>query len=71
VSALLAEKLHQSTEYERTATEVADALLSQANFIYEDALYNGKMYLTGDRSILGLIGELEVALKIKYEDMGI
>ena len=71
VSALLAEALRVSTEYERTATEVADALLLQANLIYEDALYNGQMYLSGKRSILGLVGELKVMLAIEYETRGI
>ena len=71
MSALLAEKLHQSTEYERTATEVADALLAQANLIEEDALRNGQMYLSGKRSILGLVGELKVMLAIEYETRGI
>ena len=71
VSALLAEKLHQSTEYERTATEVADALLSQVDGHTEDATNNGFNYLTGRLAICGLCYELRVILEIEYETRGI
>ena len=71
VSALLAEKLHMSTEYERTATEVADALLAQVNGHTEDATNNGFNYLTGRLAICGLCYELKVILEIEYETRGI
>ena len=71
VSALLAEKLHVSTEYERTATEVADALLSQVDGHTEDATNNGFNYLTGRLAICGLCYELSVMLEIEYETRGI
>ena len=71
VSALLAEKLHMSTEYERTATEVADALLAQVNGHTEDATNNGFNYLTGRLAICGLCYELAAILEIEYETRGI
>ena len=71
VSALLAEKMHMSTEYERTATEVADALLAQVNGHTEDATNNGFNYLTGRLAICGLCYELKVILEIEYETRGI
>ena len=71
VSALLAEALRVSTEYERTATEVADALLSQVNGHTEDAANNGFNYLTGRLAICGLCYELKVMLAIEYETRGI
>ena len=71
VSALLAEMLHVSTEYERTATEVADALLAQVNGHTEDAVNNGFNYLTGRLAICGLCYELKVILEIEYETRGI
>ena len=71
VSALLAESLHRSTQYERTATEVAEALLSQVNGHTEDAANNGFNYLTGRLAICGLCYELKVMLEIEYETRGI
>ena len=71
VSKLLAERLHQSTIYERSATEVADALLSQVNGHTEDAANNGFNYLTGRLAICGLCYELKVMLEIEYETRGI
>ena len=71
VSKLLAERLRQSTEYERSATEVADALLSQVNGHTEDAANNGFNYLTGRLAICGLCYELKVMLEIEYETRGI
>ena len=71
VSALLAEKLHVSTEYERSATEVAEALLSQVDGYVEDATDNGFNYLTGRLAICGLCYELKVILEIEYETRGI
>ena len=71
VSALLAEKLRVSTEYERTATEVADALLAQVNGYTEDAANNGFNYLTGRLAICGLCYELAAMLEIEYETRGI
>ena len=71
VSALLAESLRVSTEYERTATEVADALLSQVNGHTEDAANNGFNCLTGRLAICGLCYELKVMLEIEYETRGI
>ena len=71
VSSLLAERLRQSTEYERSATEVADALLSQVDGYAEDAISNGLNYLTGRLAICGLCCELKVMLEIEYETRGI
>ena len=71
VSKLLAEKLHMSTEFEQTASEVADALLNQVNGHTEDAANNGFNYLIGRLPICGLCHELSVMLEIEYEARGI
>ena len=71
VSSLLAEALRVTTEYERTAAEVAEALLSQVNGHTEDAANNGFNYLTGRLAICGLCYELKVILEIEYETRGI